>query len=221
RECLTLEAFVEPRSLGAVYSNLGAVLYESGELDAGESNETAAIEIYMFSGKPMNLSIAWCHVAMVQLQKDDLTRAWEACERSISFARQDDYRRGLAMGELIRAEIFARRGDGSEARAALESAFRQFSNLNIEEGLNYEFAGRVVRLIGNRDESIRYLEKGISISAEFPMALAGLHVELARSLATSDPVGAKHMAEKAEEIFRACEAPLRSCAAKMLAKSIA
>lgn len=223
RECIKLERFIEPRSLGSAYSNLGAVLYESGDFEAGETFEKKAIEIFSFHGKPTNLSIAWCHLAILYLQKGDEDPALDACKKSAAFALQDDYRRGVAMCELIRSESFAVQKRKAEALASLEAGLDQFSKLMIEEGLNYEFAGRISRLVGHHSESVRFLERGISISSEFPMALASLQLELARTLSMNPTTSseARKYAETAATLFKTCEAPIRSRAAKQFKDSIA
>jgi tetratricopeptide (TPR) repeat protein len=212
QECLQLERFLEPRAIGSTYSNLGAVLYEAGDLERGEELQKKALEVFQFHGKPMNLSIAWCHLAIIYLQKEEVPEASHATEKSISLARQDEYKRGQQMGELLRAEVLARQKREKEARAALDKGLEGFAQLGIEEGLNYEFAGRVLRILGDHAESARKLRHGISLSGEFPLSLAALHAELAKTTVHQDPIEAKQHTEKAKALYLACEAPLRAAA---------
>ncbi len=221
KDCLDLERFIDPKTIGSTFSNLGAVFYEAGDLNAGEHYQKSAIEIFTFHGKPMNLSIAWCHLAIIYLQKDENLEAKQACDSSVALARQDDYRRGLHMGKLIDAEIHAKCGQLSEARQALSDGLNGFTDLAIEEGLNYEFAGRVSRILGEHQASAAYLKKGIGLSKDFPMYLANLHMELARTLlVASDPSEARRSARMSADLYEQCEAPIRMEMARKLLESI-
>ena len=221
KECLQLDRFLEPRAMGTSYSNLGAVLYESGDLVSGEEFQMKALEIFSFNGKPMNLSISWCHLTFIFLEQEKLNEAAKACENSISFANQDDYRRGLSIGELLLSEIFARKNAILEAREHLKKGLDGFFQLGIEEGLNYEIAGRVSRLLGDLDQSEKFLNKGISISSDFPVYHAALHLEMAKTQkALSKSAEAKKYAEIAKALYQNCEAPLRASMANEFIKSI-
>jgi tetratricopeptide (TPR) repeat protein len=222
RECLLLEKFIEKRIIGSTYSNLGAVLYESGDLDSGEIYQAKAIEVFTFHGKATNLSIAWCHLAMIYLQKDQQLAAKQACDKSIAFARQDDYRRGLQMGRLIDAEISVKEGRFIDANQSLTDGLNGFAELGIDEGLNYEFAGRISRLAGDQMASVDYFRKGISLAKDFPMYRAALYLELAKTLSAnrSDLVEAKASAKKAVDLYRECEASIRAELANKFLDSI-
>lgn len=221
RECLTLEKFIEPVAMASAYSNLGAVLAQAGDLDAGQVFLERALDLFALHGTAMNTSIVWCHLAMLFLEKGDSVSADRACEMSISFAQRDPYARGLAMGNLIRAELLALQNRKPESLAMLRSGLDQFSKLGIEEGLNYEFAGRIARHLDEPIESIRFLEKGIAISTDFPMALAALRAELAKTLMlfVERRAEALEQARKAAELFEACGARDRTEAAKQIGRS--
>jgi tetratricopeptide (TPR) repeat protein len=220
-ECLTLEPFIESKILGSTYSNLGAVLYESGDLVAGEEFQKMAIDIFIFHGKPMNQSIAWCHLAMIYLQMMQLDKAKLASEKSLLLAKTDDYRRGIEMYKLIKAEIYVQCGKNESAEIYLRSGLDGFAKLGIEEGLIYEYAGRVSRLLNKWSESENYLRKGILISKEFPLYQAALFYELARTLAVSENrIEAITSAKTALELYSRCEAPIRVEKTAQLIKSI-
>lgn len=222
-ECLKLERFIDPKTLGSIFSNLGSVLYESGDLVAGEDFQKKALDSFAFHGKPMNMSIAWCHLAMIYLEMDRLMDAEQACEKSVLFARRDDYRRGLEMGKLVASEIFARRGQKDDAKRTLHDGLDGFSMLGIEEGLNYEFAGRVSRHLGDSEESETYLRKGISISNKFPLYQAALHFELAKTLSSSPNRRTEALisARAALDLYTNCDAILRSRIVNSFINSIA
>lgn len=223
QECLKLATFIQPKTIGSTYSNLGAVLYESGDFDSGESYQKKAIGIFTFHGKPMNLSIAWCHLAMIYLQKNQLKLARQANEKSIIFATQDDYRRGLHIGNLIHGELASRSGNPDEARKKLSAGLNGFLKIGVEEGLNYEFAGRISRLVGDLSASEEYLRKGVALSNEFPIYQAALFLELSKTLATNNlkTTEAKDFAKRAADLYRQCEAPIRVEMANNFLNSIA
>jgi tetratricopeptide (TPR) repeat protein len=222
RECLALEPFIEPKTLGSTYSNLGAVLYESGDLVAGEEFQKKALDVFTFHGKPMNHSIAWCHLAMIYLQMEQLDKAKAASEKALLLAQADDYRRGIEMDKLIKAEICVRSEQNEDAERHLRSGLEGFAKLGIEEGLNYEYAGRVSRLLKKLSESEHHLRKGIALSKEFPLYQASLFYELARTLAVSEKqIEAVTSAKTAIDLYSRCEAPIRVEMTNQLLKSIA
>lgn len=210
-DCLDLWQYIEPKTIGSTHSNLGAILYEKGELDLGEFHQKKALEIFAFHGKPMNLSIVWCNLAIIYLKKNEVENAQKACDSSIQYAHKDDYRRGLAQGNFIQSEIAARKKQISAAREYLADALTGFEKLGIEEGLNYEFAGRICRLLGDNKMSEIYLRKGIDLSIQFPMEQASIYFELAKTIQIDSKRKdeAVSMAKKSLELFHKCEAPHR------------
>ncbi len=215
QDCIRLERFISPKTMGAIYSNLGAVLYESGDLAQGETFQKKALDCFAVFGKPMNMSIAWCHLAMIYLEMNCLSEAEHACQNSVSFAEADSYLRGIAMGKLISAEVLAKHGRSADATRTLESSLSDFAKLGIDEGLNYEFAGRISMLLGNRQAAESYFRKGISISMDFPRARAALCFEIAK-LTTS-----LEFANEALRLYSECDAQLRVESVKKFIKSIA
>src|SRR5205085_1404887 len=83
---LDFEKYIVPRTLGSIYSNLGGVLYESGDLQKGKKYILNSIEIFNKCGKPINLSIAHCHLAIVYLQTGQTELATRSILTSIDFA---------------------------------------------------------------------------------------------------------------------------------------
>lgn len=209
RECLSFEKFIERRVLGSINSNLGAVLYESGNLDGGERALRTAIEIFADPGQSTNRSVAHCHLAMILLQRNQPDLAAQEARNSIRCAEEDDYRRGQQMGKLILAEVEARRSHKLEALELVASALEGFSKLGIHEGLGFEYAGRVQRLVGNFDQAVSDLKEGIATAQAFPIDLASLKVELARTLKMMKSDMWRDAAVEAIAIFTAAECPLR------------
>lgn len=206
---LDLERFVTPRLLGATHSNLGGVLYEAGEIDRGLQHVEKSISCFLIDGTAMNLSISRCHQAIIYLQKRDLDSAANYAQKTMELALAVDYRRGVLMGYLIQSEIAACKNLSADSDLLLQQALEGFHLLNIEEGLNYEFAGRICRLNGNLDRSQEYLKKGISISNEFPLYQAAIFFELAR---TEKALGqdCSSSCRESLRLYKACEADTRA-----------
>ncbi|MBK9322093.1 MAG: hypothetical protein IPM97_03885 [Bdellovibrionaceae bacterium] len=74
--------------------------------------------------------------------------------------------------------------------------------------MNYEFAGRISRLVGDLSASEEYLRKGVALSNEFPIYQAALFLELSKTLATNNlkTTEAKDFAKRAADLYRQCEA---------------
>lgn len=207
--CLELEKYIVPKTLGSIYSNLGGVLYESGDLAEGEISIQKSIEVFKLGGKPINLSISYCHLALIYLQKNQIEKAAQATELSIQYANQDDYRRGIAEGKLLKAEVEAHFGNKKEAEILIDQGLKEFDHLKIIEGLSFEQAGRTYRIIGNLQKAESYILRGIEVSRDFPVYLAALHVELALILRIQDRKEWLENANKAKEIYHKVECPLR------------
>jgi tetratricopeptide (TPR) repeat protein len=217
RAALELRRFIDPVQIGSIRSNLGASLYETGDFEAGEAELLEALAQFRFDGTPMNLSITRCHLAILALRRGDVDAAAEHAEASEALALQVDYRRGVAMGRLLRAEIAARRGEHAPALADLERAKSDFAALGIVEGQNHEFEGRTLRLLGRFDEARAALEAGLPVAAGFPLQLAELHVELASTLkAQGCDDAAEAAARRAVDGFESVAAPRRADAVRAL-----
>lgn len=213
-ECLSLKKFLQIRTLGSIFSNLGAVYYETGDLAAGLEYQKKAIEQFEVYGKAMNLSIAHTHIAMIYLQMLDLISSEAACLQSIEYAKQDEYKRGIQMGQLILAELYARTGRQSEACIMIKKTLFEFQKMNIEEGLNYEYAGRVFRIAKDFAQAKIFLQRGIEITHDYPIYQAALYQELAQLAVDSkaphqEIVAAAH---SAKQIFQNCGAKIRALA---------
>ena len=166
----------------------------------------------------MNLSISHCHLGIINLQKNELEIAEIHAQKSMDLALNVDFRRGICEGYLIQSEIAARKNLKSESMLLLNKGLDGFKKLNIEEGLNYEFAGRISRLNGNLSESINYLKKGISISNEFPLYQAALYFEMTNTeMNLGQPYSQSF--DESVRLYTQCEAPKRVEMIKSLIKS--
>jgi tetratricopeptide (TPR) repeat protein len=208
KNVLELEQFISSKTLGATYSNLGAVLYETGHLSEGQKFIEKSLDFFLIDGTPMNLSIAYGHLAIIELQKSNLELSEALLKYSTDHAKAIDYHRGIYMDELILSEIEARRGHTVNAETFLKNSLNGFAELKIIEGLNFEFAGRISRILNQNEKSLNFLKKGIAISHDFPLYQAALYRELA-STEESMGLDSKNSLSRARQLFERCQAPLR------------
>jgi ATP/maltotriose-dependent transcriptional regulator MalT len=187
RACLALRPFIEPRTLGAIHSNLGGVLYETGAWDEGEAELDAALALFRFDGTPTNRSIAHAHLAMLALLRGEIAGAESHNDAARAHAQQADYRRGLALAQRVQAEIAAHRGDEAQALQALADARVAFAALGIREAPNLEAEARVLRLLGRLDAAEHCLVEAAPLAANYPLEAASLQRERDRLRATMPP----------------------------------
>ena len=209
RECLKIEKYLEPRLLGSIHSNLGGVLFEAGHLDEGLIEVKKSLVHFKLSGKPINLSIAHTHLALIYLQQNQIDHSFAEVQKLTHYATQDDYRRGLHFGKLISGEIEARKGNFSASASLTDEGLRKFSEMGIDEGLNYEIAGRTYRLQNALAVAESLIAKGISISEDFPIYQAALYVEMAEVLKAQNRTSWKDQLESSISLYTKCQCPLR------------
>lgn len=208
REGLALARWLEPSVVAGLHNNLGMELYETGEFEAGERELLAARDLYLLGGTPMQRSINRGALAILELRRGDVDAAMPHAEAASAHAQQGDYRRGVAMGALVWADIHARRGEVAAALDALARSQAGFAKLEIEEGFNREFEGRVLRLIGQPDDALVVLEDGLRLAAKFPVEAAWLRHELVLTQqACGDACAAGDAADRAIALFDVLGAP--------------
>ena len=188
-------------------------------MEAGERELHEAVTHFRLGGSAMQLSIVHCHLAMLALTHGDLPAALGHTEASEVHAVQADYRRGVAIGALLHAEIDARNsaaaaridarsGAAASALGALRRGLAGFKALGIEEGPICEIEGRVMRLLRRPVDARRALAEGLRLSAAFPLERGRLHTELALTERDdAEPDLAAASARQAIALFLACDAP--------------
>jgi tetratricopeptide (TPR) repeat protein len=209
QQCIEYEKYIEPRTLGAIYSNLGGVLYEAGDLAEGERCVLKAIEVFQEGGRALNFSIAHCHLAILAMQQGQVDRAERESKIAMHYAQMDDYRRGLIDGKILQAEIAAMRGQTKVAQTMVEEALQEYAEMGIAEGLYFEQAGRTYRILGNLKKAKELLQKGIDISEKFPVYQAALYSELAIVLKSESAPTWLATTQRAIELYKKCQCPLR------------
>ena len=156
----------------------------------------------------MQRSINHCALAILALRRGDVDAAQPHADAASAHASRGDYRRGVAMGWLVQADIHARRGESATALDALAQGKAGFGRLEIEEGLNREFEGRVLRLVGRPGDALAVLEEGLCLAAKFPVEAAWLQHELVPThLARGDAAAALAAGARAQALFEWMGAP--------------
>ncbi len=211
RQALELSTYLEPAAAAGLRNNLGASLYECGEHAAGRAELEAALAELTWVGSGMQLSVAHTHLAIVALRLQQPDVAEPQAQAAERHAEAAGYRRGLAMSRLLLADAASCRGEHDAASLALVQGLERFYALGIDEGLNHEFAARVQRRAGALEAAQQALQRGLSVSAEFPLQRAELLFEQAWwCRARGDEAGAQEASHSAHNGFTACGAPARA-----------
>lgn len=176
-EALALAPWMGPRERGALHSNLGAALAETGEPGAGRLQLLLALDCFASEGTPMNHSIVHGHLALLALAQDEVEAAARHATISEAQARSGDYRRGLAFAPLLQALVAARRGDAHAAREALARSQAAFADQDINEALNHRLAAQVWRLLDEPAAAHQACELALQLSAGFPVEHAAAQRE--------------------------------------------
>lgn len=208
REGIALVRWLEPTVVAGLHNNLGMELYETGEFEAGQRELLAARDLYLLAGTPMQRAINHGGLAILELRRGDVDAAAPHAEAASAHARRGDYRRGVAIGALVMADIRARRGESAAALDALARGKVGFARLEIEEGFNREFEGRVLRLVGRPDDALAVLDDGLRLAAKFPVEAAWLqHERVLTQQVRGDHAGALAAAHDACVLFGHLGAP--------------
>ena len=221
RDGLALHRFIDGPAIAALHNNLGMSLYETGEFDAGERELLAARALYLLDGTPMQRSINYFALAFLALRRGEVDAAQAHAQAAREHAALADYRRGIAMEALVRSDIHARRGESPQALSALADGKAAFARLAIVEGINFEFEGRVLRLLGRLGEAQRALGEGLRVAAAFPVEAGWLQHELVLThRSRGDAAAARAAANEAIALFERLGAPRMAGAARSLVASM-
>jgi tetratricopeptide (TPR) repeat protein len=187
-EALALSPWIGPRERGALHSNLGAALLETGNAAAGQAQLQQALACFDSDGTPMNHSIAHAHLALAALALDDTDAAARHAAHSGTYAQAGDYRRGLAFAPLLHALMAARRGQREAALHALTQSQAAFAALGIDEALNHRLAAQVWRLLGDAPAACAACQQALHLASSFPYERAAAQAEWQRVQAMSPRV---------------------------------
>lgn len=176
QQALALSAWLTPRQRGALHSNLGASLLETGAAEAGLEQLQLALACFDIEGTPMNHAIARAHLALAALGRGDADEAERQTLRADAAARRGDYRRGLALGALLHGLVAARRGQRQAALAGLRLADERFAALGLDESHRHLLAARAHRWLGDAAQALARALQAAHRAAAHPLErAAALH----------------------------------------------
>jgi transcriptional regulator with XRE-family HTH domain len=185
QDALALSPWIGPRERGALHSNLGAALLETGQAASGQVQLRQALDCFDSDGTPMNHSIAHAHLALAALALDDTDAAARHAAHSATHAQAGDYRRGQAFAPLLHAVVAARRGQPDAAQDTLAQSQEAFAALGIDEALNHRLAAQVWRLLGDASAARTACQQALQRAAGFPFEQAAAQAEWQRIQAMS------------------------------------
>ena len=207
RNALARAGSMKPRDRASLHSNLGASLYETGQIEAGRLEIETALELLHEGGTPMQKSIARAHLALLALDCDDMAEAECQAQRSQAQARRADYRRGLALAPMLLAEVSAAAGNAAATFDLIARGLDAFAALGVKEATTQRLAGRAWRRLGRLDHASEALHAGLPLATEFPLERADLHAELALVAALRcDAELARAEADRAAQLYARCDA---------------
>ena len=171
KEALGLAPWLTPRQRGSLHSNLGAALVDTGQPEAGRRQLLAALECFEQEGTPMNHAIAHGNLALLALQMRDMEALADHSRRARQHAQRGDYRRGLALSNLLDAVAAAHAQDGVAARALLTRGLAAFAEQGIAESLNQRLAAEAFVALGDRAAAATAAAEALRLAAPFPVEL--------------------------------------------------
>jgi len=172
----------DDRAVAAALSNLGNDYLSKGDFEKSRKLQLRAIEKYTQMGLPTNISIAYCGLGLLETEVGNFAAAEQALEKSLEYADEGGYLRGMHACNVYLADVLARTGRIVPARRLLEDGLAGFKKLGLEEALNYEIAARLCRFEGNYDEAERLLQEGFVHASQYPLEQAKLRLEQAELL---------------------------------------
>ncbi len=213
QQALALSAWLTPRQRGALHSNLGASLVETGAVDEGRQQLQLALDCFDTEGTPMNHAIARAHLALAALLQGDADEAERQAQRAEAAAQRGDYQRGLALAPLLQALVAARRGQRRAAEEGLRQADERHAALGRDEAHHHLLAARAWRWLGDPAPALARAQQAVQRAASFPLERAAAWHEqaLAEALLGRGDQGAAAHAE-ATALYRRCGADDRAAA---------
>lgn len=210
-QALALSAWLSPRQRGALHSNLGASLLETGADGAGRHHLQLALACFDTEGTPMNHAIARAHLALAALELGDADEAELQARRAEAAAQRGDYKRGMALSPLLHALVAALRGQHQAAVEGIRQAEERFTTLALNESHRHLLVARVWRWLGDASAALVSAQRAVQRAADFPLERAAALHELARNqmlLAAGDRGAASQAA--ALVLYRQCGAEERA-----------
>lgn len=172
----------DERAVAAAYSNLGSDYRTLGKFEESRKMQMRSIEIYTKLELPTNLSIAYCGLGLLETALEHWPEAESALEKSLEYADEAGYIRGLHACNVYLADVLAQSGRLAQARKLLDQGLAGFKKIGLEEALNYEIAARICRIEGRLDEAEEWLRRGFVAAEGYPSEIESLQKEQKRLL---------------------------------------
>lgn len=168
-QALALAPWLTPRQRGALHSNLGAALVDTGQPEPGRQHLLAALTCFEQDGTPMNHAIAHGNLALLALQTGDTAALADHSQRARQHAQRGDYRRGLALSDVLDAVAAAHQQDRATTQALLTRGLTAFAEQGIAESLNHRLAAEAWWLLGDVEAARAAAAEALRLSAGFPV----------------------------------------------------
>jgi transcriptional regulator with XRE-family HTH domain len=170
-EALALGAWLTPRQRGALHSNLGAALVDTGQPAAGRRHLLEALACFEHDGTPMNHAIAHGNLALLALQQGDTAALSDHSQRARGHALRSDYRRGQALSDLLDAVAAAHAQDRAATQTLLARGLAAFAAQGIAESLNQRLAAQAWWALGESEAARAAAAEALRLAAGFPLEL--------------------------------------------------
>jgi transcriptional regulator with XRE-family HTH domain len=168
-EALALAPWLSPRQRGALHNNLGAALAETGQAEAGRHQLLLALACFDTEGTPMNHAITQGLLALLALKGRDIPATAAHTARARHHARRGDYRRGLALADLLDAVGAAWSQQAEQARTLLGRGLAAFAEQGIAESLNQRLAAETWLALGEQTAARAAADEALRLAAGFPV----------------------------------------------------
>lgn len=169
QEALALSPWLTSRQRGALLSNLGAALVDTGQPEAGRGHLLAARVCFEAEGTPMNHAIVHGNLALLALQLGDDAGVADHSQRARQHAQRGDYRRGLALSDLLDAAVAGYRQDRAAVQALLPRGLAAFAEQGIAESLNHRLAAEAWLALGDTQAAQAATAEALRLAAPFPV----------------------------------------------------
>lgn len=200
----------EDRTIAAALSNLAQDYQAYGDYDKSRKTQMDAIEIYTLLKLPLNLSIAFCALGLLENELGNFLDAEIALKKSLDFAMTSNYRRGISAAKVYLADCAALAGDFQSAEKMLADGCEGFTDLKLNEARNFEIKARLLRLTNRFADAESSLKEGFKFAEKFPHETASLNLEFSKLLdARGEKNGSRLVRAQAIEIYKTSGAVLR------------
>lgn len=200
----------DEKSVANSISNCAQDYQVYGDFEKSRQLHLEAIEIYKKLSLPLNISIAYCGLGLLEIELKYFDQAKKMFLKSLNFAKKAGHRRGIHAAKVYLADVYSHQGDFAKAEVLLKEGIAGFKELKIEESLNYEVASRLNRMQNKFTQAETLLIDGLRHAKHYPVETAQVYVEFAMlAKAKGDLDRYSSYKQQAIEIYEKCGATLR------------